>query len=189
MAGVGLLVALGVLLTAGTASAGPTFASSWESGAGNNASLTAGPSFPVTGTATPVANLVFIVNAIFASPTGFLEPNAFIYFGNISGSFVLTSISLSEDGTNFVQQTAGHLLGIGDANSAHGVDISGIASNLRDGVTKLQVAMLIPTTGNSVQLTGVSNPEPATIALFAFGLGGTALAGYRRRRKLRAGKA
>jgi hypothetical protein len=142
----------------------------------------------VTGTATAPANLVFIVNAIFSNPTSFLEPNAFIYFGSISNTFLLTSISLSEDGTNFVQQSVVQTLGTGNANSAYGVNISGIASNLRDSVTKLQVAILIPTAGNSVQLTGVSNPEPATIALFALGLGGTALAGYRRRRKLRAGK-
>ncbi|MCU0728327.1 MAG: hypothetical protein MUE73_21490, partial [Planctomycetes bacterium] len=124
MAGVGLLVALSVLLSAGTASAGPTFASSWESGAGNSVSLTAGSSFPVTGTATGVFNTAFIVNAIFSSPTAFLEPNAFIYFGSISGPFQVVSVSVSEDGTNFVQQTVSQILGTGNAISAYGVNIS-----------------------------------------------------------------
>jgi hypothetical protein len=186
--GLSILIAAGILASGGTAFADITFADSWETGAGNNVSLTSGPDFPVTGTSGGELVQTFIINAIFEQDTGFVHPNLYIYFGNISNNnFVLTSVGLSEDGSSFTQLAVGKLLNQSYANSAYVVNLSSMAVSARDSVEQVQIQITLSSTAESyVQITGVSNPEPATLTLFAAGLGASAFASYRRRRKRRA---
>jgi len=119
-----------------------------------------------------------------------LSNDIIIWFGSISGSTLLTSIGVSEDGgTTFTTESFAYFIDASFSGTQYGVKFStgpgGVPHLNRDHVDVVRLSFTV-SPGSYFEIDGGSTPEPGTFALFGLGLFGLGGAVLRRRRRAKA---
>lgn len=193
---------LAVTLLPATAFAGLDFATSFATGPGSSAgaSITinvTGGTWGPTGTVDFSGSSAFntaVIDALWSEPQGAIPqtagtPDLILWFGSINvGYLELTSVGVSEDGTNFVTENFGNPIDASYANGRLPITFNDtiVGESNRDAIVSARLTFTY-TSATTFTLDGVSTPEPTTFALFGLGLLGLGGAVVRRRRKGKAG--
>ena len=194
------VLVMAFILTAGTASAGLHFADSFTTGPGSTPTTTmminaTGGIYDPVGsvdingsaiTNTSVLDVNWTTGTANMDSGGTTVADLVIWFGSVtSPGLVLSAVSVSEDGTNFLQQTFGAFIDATTySNRPYRVffDDATVLPSQRDKVIVARITFSFNNV-STINVDGVSTPEPGTFALFGLGLLGLGGAMWRRRKK------
>lgn len=199
-----VLAVLAVIFLPATAFAGLDFANSFQTGPGSTGGTTvtingSGGTYDPAGTVDFSGTGAFntgVIDALWNGPVSAAPPTAgtpdlILYFGSINigsgGALSLTSVGVSEDGTNFVTESFSSTISSAYANGKYAISFSDaqVPESSRDSIVAARFTFTF-TSNTTFTLDGVSTPEPTTFALFGLGLLGLGGAVVRRRRRAKA---